>query len=144
LISKVGWKDLTLLSTAVDLEHNLGGALSSISISFDPNTPPVQRPFLGDAPDQHQVVAWTKWWDERVYPDHLGALKRSDLITIAADKELAHADEKLPPLYAQLKAGVWTWTRTPGSSRKVVEMQLADLRQIGYEILNSHDLVARC
>lgn len=141
LISQVGWNDLSLLSTAVDLAHNLGGALSALSVSSDPNTPPAQRPFLGDIQSEHHVLPWTKWWEERVYPDYLGALTRRDLVTIAADKEIAHPDRKLPPLYAQLKAGVWQFTSKRMGTRRVAEMQLADLRQMGFELLHSPALM---
>lgn len=142
LLSQVGW-DVEMLSTAVTV-NDFQSRLSSYEFTGNPDKPARQAPFLDGMPALHRTLPWKLWWAEAVYPTELGALTREDLVTVAADKELAHPDPTLPPLYARLKAGTWQYQDSRGRTTKVVEMQLADLRQIGFEVLHSPALLNCC
>ena len=88
------------------------------------------------------------WWSEVVH--HLPDLRRRDLVLTAANKDGgAHVDdEPLPADYQRIKDGIWTYAQQDAAGNVVVAEtpialeNLAELRQMAYELLNSPDLLA--
>jgi hypothetical protein len=99
----------------------------------------------GDVPRYEPVELW---WTETVH--HFPNLTRRGLVLTAANKDGgAHVDDgPLPPEYQQLVTGTWAFEHHDASgnivvSRNAIPLEnLAELRQIAYEVLNSPDLLA--
>lgn len=93
---------------------------------------------LGTVPG-HQIVPLDTWWNEviLVFGDH--RVRRRDLVLAAANKDGgAHVDSAVPESYKQIKDGLWT---ASPSGEKLTEQAAMTLRQLGYEVLNSPDLI---
>jgi hypothetical protein len=89
------------------------------------------------------------WWNQVVYV--LGKVRctRKSLVLDAADKDGgAHVDATLAPNYATMattgERGWWHYSQPndPSNSQPVRDVHLIYLRQIGFEIMNSPDLLA--
>ena len=97
-----------------------------------------------------RLVPFADWWDkEIVYLFDGGvSLSRMKLATLAANHDGgAHVDAALDPTYEKVKAGAGltvTFTLSGGQPTAVAldNCILAALRQMGYEVLNSLDLIA--
>lgn len=88
------------------------------------------------------------WWNQVVMIlDAQTRLSRKDIVCVAANKDGgAHVDEKLTKEYAQLTAdgaiGGFVYRNLDGTHfEPITNAHFVCLRQMGYEILNSPDLV---
>jgi hypothetical protein len=98
-----------------------------------------------------RYVSVARWWGrEVVYLDTAANLtfSRKSLVLAAVNKDGgAHVDSVYPPDYNLIRAGVgWSMTITPAGSPDAItitfqDAHLAALRQMGYEILNSPDIL---
>jgi hypothetical protein len=85
-----------------------------------------------------------EWWEQVVYIVGPGkGYTRRDLVLTAADKDGgAHVDEELPPEYERV-ASLWKAVPlAPGAAVSHPQVHLIGLRQFGYEILHSEELIA--
>jgi hypothetical protein len=84
-----------------------------------------------------------EWWHQIICISDQIKITRRDIILTAADKDGgAHVDPKLTAQYEELQAGVWTTASASSCERRIENYQFVFLRQAGYEVLNSPDLVA--
>lgn len=150
LITHLGAADLQLLSTVPPDEPDESGlqrvTLNGLaSMKFDATgvhlVPPLGRrgdPFL---------MSVDEWWNQRVWL--LGArwITRRDIVLAAANKDGgAHVDAELTVEYEELArpgaAGTFSVGGPDADMQPFVQAHLVALRQLGYEILNSVDLIA--
>jgi len=108
---------------------------------------------LGEALHK-QFVLPDQWWDQVIYvggspfrggvPGPQLRIRRKDVVLCAADRDGgAHVDPRLTTEYQALVEGLWRGTKGPPQSEvNVPDDQFVLLRQMGYEILNSPDLLA--
>jgi len=86
----------------------------------------------------------TDWWEQIVYVIARGQfIRRRDLVLAASNKDGgAHVDSKLTPEYEKLTTDFWRRIDyDDGSDIPLQEVHLIGLRQLGYEILNSDELI---
>jgi hypothetical protein len=103
---------------------------------------------LGGAP-MKRFIPFGDWWDVEIVCLTAGVrMKRSSLVLAVANQDGgAHVDATLEPDYAIVKSGEGLVVTFRPAGRDPVEIPLeshsvATLRQIGYEVLHSPDLVA--
>jgi hypothetical protein len=89
------------------------------------------------------------WWGQQpIHVSNHQPLYRQDVILIAAEKDgAAHVDEDLPESYTSLAAGEgWDFVQkhADGSEIRIpaADFHLVWLRQMGYELLHSPELLA--
>ena len=92
-----------------------------------------------------RMVPLDEWWEQVVYIVGPGnAFTRRELVLTAADTDGgAHVDEEVTSEYERL-ASLWRTVlipNIPGVAIDSVETHLIGLRQFGYEILNSTELI---
>jgi len=98
---------------------------------------------LGDAPHK-EMLSRDEWWDQVISVDARGSIRRKNVALCAADRDGgAHVDPRLTTEYKTLQDGFWKIvTRDPYTEVSVPDSHFVVLRQMGYEVLNSPDLVA--
>lgn len=122
----------------------LTGNLSKLSVEFKDgcivgieSTPYLQS----EADANHRLVPLHQWWNEQVYVIDGQSISRSDIVLWAANKDGgAHVDIELPQLYMKIIDGIITISHVKDGeicSSAAKDAHLADLRQIGHEVLNS-------
>jgi len=135
---------IKLRSTCANIDdHGLGFiGLEPSSASF--------RPYLDDVVRDEQVDVET-WWRREPIMKLMKAnevINRRQLILAASNKDGgAHIDASIPSEYDRLEAGVGikAGVKFASGERKLVTLRfanLAALRQIGHELLTSHELTA--
>jgi hypothetical protein len=151
LLTHLNAASIDLLSTCDVAKHRQSffPGMTTIKISRVGN-----RMTLEYAPklqvDYERPEPFNKWWfQEIVYlsrPDRL-QVTRKDLVTSAANKDGgAHVDKTLDPMYERVLEGLgWKLTDRPNGEPPCDvpcrHGHLAALRQMGYEALNSPDLL---
>ncbi len=87
-----------------------------------------------------RIVPVIDWWENEPVYDHKesGIISRKKLVLMAADKDGgAHVDDTLDPEYESIVRG------EPWQAKSPIENgHLASLRQIGYEILNTPEILS--
>ena len=98
---------------------------------------------LGDGPYK-ELLSRDEWWDQVIFVDPRATIRRRHVALCAADRDGgAHVDPGLTPEYKTLQDGVWKIaTRDPYTQVSVPDSHFVLLRQMGYELLNSPDLLA--
>jgi hypothetical protein len=86
----------------------------------------------------NRTLPFSEWWNEIVEILDRSKVSRRDIILAASNKDGgAHVDERLPEVYAALKAGPLMLSAGAGPP-KPMHMQIAcDIVQIGYEVYHS-------
>lgn len=104
-------------------------------------------PVLGQGPFS-RVIPLDYWWSECIAIMDGHRFSRKDLVLAAANKDGgAHVDEKLPEWYESLLIRFRQVTVDAESGQETSRSgfeQYPMLRQLGYEILNSQELVTLC
>jgi hypothetical protein len=105
-------------------------------------------PQLGDGPPINALVPVSKWWGQVVMVLNSVRISRRDIVLAAANKDGGtHVDSKLSAEYAALAkdgaVGFFVY-QTEGSrtSAQIQNAHLVSLRQLGYELLHSPELLA--
>jgi len=102
-------------------------------------------PKLGNGLTGTAEVSAKEWWDQIVFVSYPYHLTRGQMVLFAANKDGgAHVDPKLPPGYEKAIEGLWTEATSIGgveTTRHIRNSNLAALRQMAYELLNSPDLL---
>ncbi|MCL4548203.1 MAG: hypothetical protein M1495_06515 [Bacteroidetes bacterium] len=95
--------------------------------------------------DRRKLLTVDEWWDEPVMIQ-LNSFSRKDIVLSAANQDGgAHVDDNPSKKTKELKEGVGTLTITiDGNSKteKLINHHFHLLRQLGYELLNSRELVS--
>jgi hypothetical protein len=83
------------------------------------------------------------WWAQLVYVRNDIRITRRDVVLTAANKDGgAHVDAQLTKEYLELSEGVWTANWGTSNERRIEDHQFVLLRDAGFEVLNSPDLLA--
>jgi hypothetical protein len=105
-------------------------------------------PQLGDGPPINTLVPVSEWWTQVVMVLNGVRISRKDIVLAAANKDGgAHVDAKLSAEYEALArdGAVGSFVYQMEGSRTSAPIQnahLVSLRQVGYELLHSPDLLA--
>jgi hypothetical protein len=138
LLTHLGAKNINLLSTVV-IPENQDRVFAFDGITLFTGAGP--RPKLDQARDRTPMPV-ADWWEQVVFIAGQGKfVRRRDLVLTAANKDGgAHVDAKLPASYEGV---IKFWTRIGvGETDQHLGTHLLALRQLGYEILNSPELIA--
>jgi hypothetical protein len=104
------------------------------------------RPNLGLIPLPAQFIPAPAWWEQIVLISPGKRWRRRDLTLSAANKDGgAHVDPDLTPEYQRLTKGLWEisgYVEGVHVAGAITDHQFMYLRQMGWEVLNSPDLVA--
>lgn len=104
-------------------------------------------PQLGDGPPVNQSVPVNNWWDQVVMVLDSQRISRRDIVLAAANKDGgAHVDSRLSAEYAALAkdgaVGSFVYQNEGKSEEVPVQnAHLVSLRQMGYELLHSPELL---
>lgn len=152
LLAHLSAEHARLLSTCEDIPAGVRFWANLTTIELDPPRARAEYlPKLATARTK-RLVDKDRWWSgEFVYliePDGI-KLTRRNLVLAAANKDGgAHVDRRLDPVYETILAGA-RWTMTTHEDGIATDIpfkhgHLAALRQIGYEVLNSPDILRLC
>ncbi len=145
LLTQLGAKQIRILSTVAQVHPNVVffSGMSPLRITSTNGT---VRASLGDAATKIPMPR-LEWWQQVV--SVVGSLRasRKDIVLGAANKEGgAHVDPQMSKDYRKLREGIWARVHYQGGREIVREpirgTQLVCLRQMGYEVLNSPELIA--
>lgn len=140
---------IRLLSTCEDIRANAQFWANLTDIELDPAHGRAEfRPKLATDRSKRPVGRYRWWSDEIIYliVPHKIKLNRRDLVLGAANKDGgAHVDQHLAPDYEAILEGAgWMMTTYENEVVRNIPFKyghLAALRQIGYEVLDSPDIV---
>lgn len=147
---------ITLTSTCLDIASKVtdptslafGSRLSMFNgmgrYSFGPKGAQY-FPKLGNGMSRNSLPV-EKWWEQVVFIlDHDTWVCRRDVVLSAADKDGgAHVDATLTPYYKRLieSGDLGYFADDNGANKPITGHHYVALRQIGYEVITSPDLVA--
>lgn len=148
LLKHLNATTIDLLNTCAPIDKNtiIANGMGTLQLSTDDGWS--YFPTLGDGL-VNTFVPVSKWWDQEIMVRHPIRLTRRKVVLAAANQDGgAHVDEQLNADYEALKtagfAGMVTHTGLAGTTVTQLEgSHYVCLRQIGYELLNSHALLAR-
>jgi hypothetical protein len=148
LLSHLGRTGLRLLSTSVDIPHGAGYWANLTKITLSPVLELAEYVPKLDTTDHRRWVNLTEWWrNEFVYLVGSMVITRRELVLGAANTDGgAHVADSYGFKYEKILEGAgWKMTLNPdnGASKELTFKygHLAALRQMGYEVLNSPDLL---
>ena len=156
LLNHLSTTDILLRSTSPVLTDDMiwfGGGLSTTQMIIESGKPPIAqyKPVLGDWEPKGQCLPAKEWWNQVIYRVNEGDTTRRAIVLGAANKDGgAHVDRTLDLEYEALRTGLMKVSYTVGADSgefALPNSHLADLRQMGYEILNSpalRDLAESC
>ena len=148
ILTHLGKGTIELLSTVRELGDDLTGytymfLMGSIATSGDSIE---IEPHLGRSPNR-QFMPLCNWWEQPIYLVNSIISTRGSVIRGAANKDGgAHVDRKLNAEYENLIEARISLYRFTGTGYKVFDTadgaHLAALRQMGYEVLSSPELLS--
>jgi hypothetical protein len=152
LLSRLGKSQIDLLSTSPVVPEEMiffGGGLSSMEGRMEGGKLTAKYvPNLGRTTRRHRLIPLEIWWKEPVYA-MVGGLRiaRSDIVLNAANKDGGcHVDPNLTPEYTVLRDGFMTFHQekdgVASEKKSIGESHFSDLRQMGYELLQSPGLLS--
>lgn len=149
LLSLLGARNINLLSTVREIDPNGDGRRRPVSFhglggsSVGPNGQMSHTPSLDRSLTKRDMPT-LEWWEQIVYMVDGVLIRRCDLVLGAANQDGgAHVDRKLAPAYEAIRRGMFVQVSPAKLAGRVVDSTYAmGLRQIGYEILASRELVA--
>lgn len=150
LFNLLGIKKIKILSSIPSPEKNIfyiGGNLAATQMQvIDGKIAKLSYiPYLGSRIEEFSSLPAEDWWTQAVYFIEDYKISRKDIILTAANKDGgAHVDLNYPTKYAKLMQGVLTFSESsaPDVSQFAPNAQYADLRQMGFEILSSPEIMA--
>lgn len=155
LLTQLGATQIRLLTTVPPISSRtiFFDGISTCSVRGDHDGNPSEAKVgarLGEGPPVRKLFPVDAWWNQPLYVRNDIRVTRKNLVLTAANKDGgAHIDPNLtreyidPNLtreYQELNAGLWTFV-TDTTETKFPESHFYFLRQIGYEIINSPDLL---
>lgn len=150
LLTHLGGWDIQLLSTCRDINerspHEPAGmvthfffGLGIMSVGPDGTT---YAPKFGNG-SSARLIGAREWWSQVTWVFDGFTITRREIVLVATNKDGgAHVDEELTPAYEALKRSVGGWVPNPPLDPAQEMTHLIALRQMGYELLNSPDLLA--
>lgn len=144
LFNHLGATSISLLSTYQLISDNILFTLSvPVRVSNDSG---IHAPLDG-APVKI-LLPVDEWWEQVLVRDGQHDFTRKFVVLAAANKDGgAHVDADLGIEYERLSTDGWTWTQETadkGLERQIVPTHYVLLRQMGYGLLNSPDLLTLC
>lgn len=146
LLKHLNATTINLLSTTEGAGPGTLYAMSMGTVSISSDGTSAYYPSLGDG--MHKaLIPVSKWWDQIIIVSGQLRLSRRKIVLGAADKDGgAHIDSSLSPDYKELTeqgfaGSVFYNSCGEDSVRKLENTHLVCLRQIGYELLNSPQLL---
>jgi hypothetical protein len=148
LLSHLSALNISLASTVSNFDHSRSVFLSGMGRMTMTNTKSTWEPALDCSAIDKQIPV-ADWWNQVVYI--LGKVKatRKSLVLAAANKDGgAHVDSSLTHEYETLMhTGELGWFHYPpqgteGRFEPVMDTHLIYIRQMGFELLNSPELLA--
>jgi hypothetical protein len=97
-------------------------------------------PLLGTQSERHRKLRFGEWWDrDIIYRNGDLRITRKNLVFALRNFEGgAHFDHVRDPQYAKFaKESAWTFTPAGGQSQKMYGIELATMRQVAWELLES-------
>lgn len=146
LLKHLGATTINLLTTSKGATPNTLMLFSMGTIAIQGDGRNDYSPTLDDSPYK-DFVPVSKWWDQIVLVQNNMRLSRRKIVLGAADQDGgAHVDAKLnAEYYALTQAGfvgsVSNFSNTKHSAHPLENTHFVCLRQIGYELLNSPELL---
>jgi hypothetical protein len=146
LLKHLNSTTINLLTTVKDLPRDTVSAVMSMSgLTIDINGIKYY-PTLGNSSYKAQVPV-SKWWDQIIIIDGSMRLTRKKIVLTAANQDGgAHVDANLDLDYEQLSAAGFSGSISGNNhgiefSEKLQGTNTICLRQMGYELLNSPELL---
>lgn len=148
LLKHLNATTINLLSTVKKISENtIHAPMTMSTVTFSSNGA-VQYPNLGNSSYKEQIPV-SKWWDQVVIVNGSMRLTRKKIVRSAADQDGgAHVDTNLNSEYEQLTEAGFSGRVFGNQNGNVYEERLKGthticLRQMGYELLNSPELLAK-
>jgi hypothetical protein len=150
VLTHLNAKGIALTSTCLDIAAEAGrhpGARCRVFNGmgrYAPGSDPPYFPKLGNGRFRYDLPV-EQWWMQAVFvldPDTW--VSRKDIVLVAADKEGAHVDAALTPMYLRLVESndLGFVADEHGKQTPITEHHYVALRQMGHELLDSPALVA--
>ena len=148
LLNHLGALNINLASTVSNLNHSKSAFLSGMGRMTITSTKTTWKPAINSSAIDKQIPL-AEWWDQVVYIFGEVRATRKSLVLAAANKDGgAHVDSSLTPEYETLMTtGERGWfhyspTSMNNDFQPVMDTHLIYLRQMGFELLNSPELLA--
>ena len=151
LLSLLNAQNINLLSTCpeIDISHIMfsgGLSWSQLKVENDQCVHAKPVPMLDSHKNEDRLLSISDWWEQVVYVISEGRLTRKQIVLTASNQDGgAHVDKKLTREYEALQRGIGIMGYSIGGQAAefaIENLQLSDLRQMGYEILNSPDVLS--
>lgn len=150
LLTHLSETSISMLSTAWSpLGPGKRGNLASLTIKVTDDGATFKSLALLDKAPVKRFIPFTDWWEIEVVclTARVQMTRKSLVLAVANTDGGAHVDAALKPSYTEIKSGaslVATFRPAGGNSVEVPleSHSVATLRQIGYEVLHSPNLLA--
>ena len=151
LLTHLGAKNIFLRTSCPPIDENTimlinGLSCTKMTVKFGQSMEAEYEPILDSFKRQPTFVPTDAWWNQTVYRISEGDVARRHIVLGAANKDGgAHVDPQLTREYEALCRGVANiGYSTPHETieHPIPNSHLADLRQMGHELLNSPDLLS--
>ncbi len=141
LLNQMGVNNTIKLLSTIKPAPVTKGVVDGISVLFPMGNRLVHPP-LGST-GYSEFVAVDDWWNQPVFSRENRTIARRDMVLLGANKDGgAHVDKKIGDKGKMLReGGFWADGVIRGKAIDMSDFHLVGLRQFGYEILNSPDLV---
>jgi hypothetical protein len=146
LLKHLNATTINLLSTAQGADPGTLFSMNMRTISIGGDGSSSYYPSLGESIHK-ELIPVSKWWDQVIVVSHPVRLSRRKIVLSAANQDGgAHVDAVLESEYEEMKDEGFmniSASKSDGSfaSNKLENTHLVCLRQMGYELLNSPQLV---
>ena len=146
LLKHLNATTINLLSTAQGADPGTLFSMNMGTISIGSDGTSSYYPSLGEGIHK-ELIPVSKWWDQVIVVSHPVRLSRRKIVLSAANQDGgAHVDAVLESDYEEMKDEGFmniSASKSDGSStsHKLENTHLVCLRQMGYELLNSPQLV---
>jgi hypothetical protein len=141
LLTQIGAGTLRILSTVRPIPP---GAIFADGIGLFQMTSEQTnvRPKLGSGSFKG-LMGRDSWWNQVIAVSNRLEITRRAIVLASTNKDGgAHVDPKLTPEYQELRRGIWDAVEQDGTAAAISDYQFIFLRQAGYEVLNSPELIA--
>ncbi|MBW8327933.1 MAG: hypothetical protein K0M48_01830 [Thiobacillus sp.] len=150
LLSHLGAKGMSLRTTCPLIDDRVimfsgGLCLTQVTVENGQLKEAGYKPIFDSSEPKNLYVAADVWWNQTIYKIAEGDVTRKHIVLGAANKDGgAHVDPLLTSEYEALSKGIWTIGHSSSQGNlefPLPNSHLADLRQMGHELLTSPELV---
>lgn len=141
LLSQMGINNIIRLLSTIKPVSATEGVADGVSV-LSPRGNRLVHPSLGSS-GHSEFLAVDDWWNQAVFSRENKTITRKDMVLLGANKDGgAHVDKRIGGKGKMLReGGFWVDGVIRGKAIDMGDFHLVGLRQFGYEILNSPDLV---